>query len=80
MRLQSAIAKYVQSPGNIPFNNYRAFRSTVRHEDEPFRFVDGEIVEKFLECSTTLQDLIVEDLGVGVEDIKRVVEALRRLH
>ncbi|KKA25955.1 UV-damaged DNA binding protein [Rasamsonia emersonii CBS 393.64] len=48
MRLQTAIAAYVDSPGKMPFNKFRAFRSAVREAEEPFRFVDGELIEQFL--------------------------------
>ncbi|MCJ1382290.1 hypothetical protein MMC17_005403 [Xylographa soralifera] len=80
MRLQSNVAKYVHSPGNVPFNKYRAFKNEVREAEEPYRFVDGELVEKFLDCPPAMQQEIVEGLGVGVEEVKSMVEGLRRLH
>lgn len=80
MRLQGSIAGFVQSPGNMPFNKFRAFKNAVREAEEPYRFVDGELIEKFLECSSSIQEEIVEGLGVGVEDITSMVESLRRLH
>ncbi|KAL8751366.1 MAG: hypothetical protein Q9184_006096 [Pyrenodesmia sp. 2 TL-2023] len=84
MRLQAAIAARVQSPGNVPFNTYRAFKNGVREAEEPFRFVDGELIEKFLDCSTTTQEAICTDLGLDkaadVEDIRAMVEGLRRIH
>ncbi|KAI4286860.1 MAG: hypothetical protein L6R35_003890, partial [Caloplaca aegaea] len=84
MRLQQAIAARVQSPGNVPFNAYRAFRNSVREAEEPFRFVDGELIEKFLDCPAMLQESICKELGlkeqVDVEDIKTMVEGLRRIH
>lgn len=80
MRLQSSIAKFVQSPGDIPFNKFRAYKNQVRQAEEPYRFVDGELIEKFLECSSSVQEEIVEGLGVGIEDMTSMVESLRRLH
>lgn len=80
MRLQAHIAKFVHSPGHVPFNKYRAFKNTVREADEPFRFVDGELVERFLDCAPRVQEEIVEGLGVDVEDVRGMVESLRRLH
>lgn len=87
MELQRAIAKYVQSPGDVPFMKYRAFRSTVREEEEPMRFVDGELVERFLDVSDDVQAQIVAEMRVGgvqqgqldVEELKGMVERLRRL-
>lgn len=82
MRLQTAIAAYVDSPGLMPFNKFRAFRSTVREAEEPFRFVDGELIERFLDCERPVQE---EILGLVVSDgdleaVQKMIEALRRLH
>ncbi|KAL8769917.1 MAG: hypothetical protein Q9209_004164 [Squamulea sp. 1 TL-2023] len=82
MRLQQAIASRVQSPGNVPFNTYRAFKNAVRESEEPFRFVDGELIEKFLDCPSNLQQSICEEVGVqaDVEEMRAMVEELRRIH
>ncbi|KAL8959250.1 MAG: hypothetical protein Q9193_003859 [Seirophora villosa] len=84
MRLQQAVAARVQSPGNVPFNVYRAFKNSVREAEEPFRFVDGELIEKFLDCSATLQESICTELGLkeqaDVEEMRTMVEGLRRIH
>ena len=86
MRLQANIAELVRSPGNIPFNSYRGYKSMVREADEPYRFVDGELVEKFLECNEGMQEEMCKGLPVGkegvvdVEEIRTIVEGLRRLH
>lgn len=80
MRLQQAIASRVQSPGNVPFNTYRAFKNSVREAEEPFRFVDGELIEKFLDCPGTMQEGICEEVGmVDVEEMRTMVESLRRI-
>ena len=80
MRLQSNMADHVHSPGNMPFNKYRAFKNSIREAEEPYRFVDGELLEKFLDCSPDLQEEMVGGLGVDVEEIRGTIEALRRLH
>lgn len=84
MRLQQAVAARVQSPGNVPFNAYRAFKNSVREAEEPFRFVDGELIEKFLDCPATLQESICTELGLqeqaDVEEMRTMVEGLRRIH
>lgn len=80
LRLQTSIASYVQSPGDIPFDKYRAFKTMVREGEEPFRFVDGELIEQFLDLSNEAQEEIVEMArGKSVENVKGIVEALRRL-
>lgn len=80
MTLQSNLAELVHAPGNVPFQKYRAFKNQVREADEPYRFVDGDLVERFLDLSDDLQSKAVEGLGEDVESIRAMVEVLRRLH
>ena len=86
MRLQAALAPMVGSLGNVPFNTYRAFKNQVREAEEPYRFVDGELIEGFLNLKEDLQENVVRGLGeVGVaaggpEGVRELVESLRRLH
>lgn len=82
MRLQNAIAGRVQAPGYMPWAKYRAFRTEVRESDEPYRFVDGELVEMSLDLDdVTLGDICKEIGGtIGAEEVKDMVEGLRRLH
>ncbi|KAK4984631.1 hypothetical protein LTR50_006481 [Elasticomyces elasticus] len=80
MRLQASLAEHVKSPGNVPFMKFRAFRSLTRWAEEPMRFVDGELIEKFLDCKNEVQESIVDGLGVGIEEVRGMVENLKRLH
>ena len=92
MRLQAAVAARVQAPGYMPWAKYRAFKTAVREAEEPFRFVDGELVERFLNLDQKHMEEICEELKVGVGEQKwtemggnverliGMVEGLRRLH
>ena len=86
MRLQAALAPMVGSLGDVPFNTYRAFKNQVREAEEPYRFVDGELVEEFLNLQEELQENVVGGLGEvgvgagGLEGVRELVESLRRLH
>ncbi|KAI9736439.1 MAG: hypothetical protein M1818_006173 [Claussenomyces sp. TS43310] len=80
MRLQARMADVVQSPGHLPFNRYRSFKNAERETDEPFRFVDGELIERFLDVSEVMQEEICRGLGPSVEDLRDLVEELKRLH
>ena len=86
MRLQASLATMVSSLGDVPFNSYRAFKNQVREAEEPYRFVDGELIEGFLDLKDELQESVVGGLGeVGIkaggpEGIRELVEGLRRLH
>lgn len=79
MQLQTNLAAVVESPGDVPFAKFRAFRNQVREEDEPMRFVDGELVEKFLDLEGSVQETVVVGLGVDVDGVRGIVEGLRRL-
>lgn len=63
----------------MDFSRFRAFKNAVREEEEPLRFVDGELVERFLDVGEEVQLKAVEGLGVGVEEVRGLVEGLRRL-
>ena len=86
MRLQASLAPLVQSLGDVPFNTYRAFKNQVREAEEPYRFVDGELIESFLDLPADQQEDIVQGLGEagrargGADGVRELVEGLRRLH
>lgn len=72
----------MKSPGHYPFLKFRAFRNQVREEDEPNRFVDGDLIERFLDLKPEEQEQVVKGLyvDIDVEDVRALVETLRRLH
>jgi DNA damage-binding protein 1 len=70
----------VVAPGDLEFAKYRAFKNQVREEEEPMRFVDGELIERFLDVDESVQRKAVEGLGVDVEEVRGIVEGLRRMH
>ena len=80
MRLQSRMADLVVSLGNMSFNKYRAYKAEMRETEEPFRFVEGELIERFLDVSESLQEDICKGLGPSVEDVRNMIEELKRLH
>ncbi|QSZ34218.1 hypothetical protein DSL72_005808 [Monilinia vaccinii-corymbosi] len=66
------------SPGNLDFNKYRSYVSAVRDTSEPFRFVDGDLIERFLDLGGDVQEIVGRALGVPAEDLRGLVEGLRR--
>ncbi|KAF4537245.1 UV-damaged DNA binding [Lasiodiplodia theobromae] len=82
IRLQSQLAEFVKSPGNYPFLRYRAFKTQVREEEEPNRFVDGDLIERFLDLKPQEQEELVKGVyaEIDVEEVRALVETLRRLH
>ncbi len=84
IRMQAKMAECVKSPGEVPFNKFRGFRNQVRDmgEEGPGRFVDGELIERFLDCGEEVQREVIKDLpgGMGLEEVRGMVEGLRRIH
>lgn len=82
LKLQNALAEKVQAPGYMPWAKWRAVRNEVREGEEPFRVVDGELVEEVLRLDDgRLEGIVGEgDVGWSVERTKSVVEGLRRLY
>ena len=63
MNLQARMSSIIQTLGNMDFNTYRSFKSSERETAEPFRFVDGELIERFLDVGEEVQDEICKGLG-----------------
>jgi len=85
INLQEKLAGELKSPGSIDFFRYRAFSNEVRTAKEPKRFVDGDLVERFLDCGEELQKKCIEGLmldGVQatLDQTRDLVEYLKRLH
>ncbi len=80
MRLQTRMSTIIQTLGNMDFNMYRAFKNLERETAEPFRFVDGELIERFLDVDEDVQEEICKGLGPSVEDMRNMVEELKMLH
>ncbi|KAI1502413.1 mono-functional DNA-alkylating methyl methanesulfonate N-term-domain-containing protein [Biscogniauxia marginata] len=80
IRFQSKLADVIETTGNILFTQYRSFRNEERESDGPFRFVDGELLERFLEIDDERQQEICEGLGPDVEAMRNMVEELKRIH
>jgi DNA damage-binding protein 1 len=92
LRLQAALATRVQAPGGMPWTRYRAWRTETREGDEPFRFVDGEMVEDGLlslsvpELEAVLRENGLMDeakdggLELSVDEVRGWAEELRRLY
>lgn len=80
MRFQSKLADYVDTPGRIAFTSYRAFRNAEREADGPDRFLDGELLERFLDLDEQTQGEICQGLGPSVEDMRNAIEELKRMH
>ncbi|KAG8166430.1 hypothetical protein KVR01_002119 [Diaporthe batatas] len=80
MRFQSRLADRIRTPGDIPLDKYRSFRNAEREGEGPFRFLDGEVLERFLDMDEETQQEVCHGLGPSVEDMRNIVEELKRMH
>lgn len=87
MQLQSNMAKVINGVGDLDFNKFRAYSSPSRSSEEPFRFVDGDFIERFMELTDVDAARIIDGVGKktdclskGVDEVRSIVESLKRLH
>ncbi|KAK4226580.1 hypothetical protein QBC38DRAFT_221708 [Podospora fimiseda] len=80
LRFQEKLAEILPAFGGVEFTRYRAFRNSEREGDGPVRFLDGEMLERFLDVDEATQKEICEGLGPSVEMMRDMVEELRRMH
>ncbi|OTA83660.1 hypothetical protein M434DRAFT_400635 [Hypoxylon sp. CO27-5] len=80
IRFQNKLADVIETTGNILFSRYRSFRNEERESDGPFRFIDGEFLERFLEIDEQAQEEVCAGLGPDVEAMRNLVEELKRIH
>jgi DNA damage-binding protein 1 len=86
MKLQANLSRVIKGIGDLDFNRWRAFSTPERVSDEPFRFVDGDFIERFLELPEDAAEAVVtgagkeiDALGVDVDEVRGIVETLKRL-
>lgn len=63
MSLQLALADHIPSIGKIDHGTWRAFESDER-VDFACGFVDGDLIETYLDLPKTVQQELIEDLRV----------------
>ncbi|KAK1749837.1 DNA damage-binding protein 1 [Echria macrotheca] len=80
LRFQDKLAAVIKTAGGIEHRTYRAFRNAERESDRPYRFVDGELLERYLDQDEETQKEICQGLGPSIEDMRNTVEELRRMH
>lgn len=82
MTFQSRLDEVIKPEclGNLTHTRWRGYRTASRAEDAPFRFLDGEMLERFLDLDETRQEVVCEGLGPSVENMRDIVEELKRMH
>ncbi|OLN98037.1 DNA damage-binding protein 1a [Colletotrichum chlorophyti] len=88
LQFQERLAEVVRTLGQdenepgvgLSFMSWRGFRNAKRAAEAPFRFVDGELIERFLDLDESKQEVVVQGLGPTVESMRNLVEELKRMH
>jgi DNA damage-binding protein 1 len=78
LKVQNAMNVVVQGVGGLSHEKWRSFHN--EHQTRPaFGFVDGDVVERFLDLKKDAAKKVAALAGVSVEEITRRVEALQRV-
>ncbi|KAA8904984.1 mono-functional DNA-alkylating methyl methanesulfonate N-term-domain-containing protein [Sphaerosporella brunnea] len=87
LQLQANLAKFIDSIGGLQFNRWRAFSTPGRSAEEPYRFVDGDFIERFLELPEDVAEKVVKGgnselyaLDASVDEVRGLVESLKAVH
>jgi DNA damage-binding protein 1 len=87
LQLQTNLAKYITSVGGLDFNRWRAFSTPTRVAEEPYRFVDGDFIERFLELPEDVAEKVVGGAGnelsaldASVDEVRSLIEGLKAIH
>ncbi|KRT81570.1 hypothetical protein AMK59_5988, partial [Oryctes borbonicus] len=89
LELQNKLASVIKSVGKIDHSYWRSFHTDIKTEDSE-GFIDGDLIESFLDLSTEKMKEVAEGLqivGEGgmkqectVDDLVKMVEDLTRIH
>ncbi|WOL18645.1 DNA damage-binding protein 1 [Canna indica] len=78
-KLQSNLVKVIKGVGGLSHEQWRSFNNEKRTVDAR-NFLDGDLIESFLDLSRNKMDEIASSMGVSLEELSRRVEELTRLH
>ncbi|XP_024396613.1 DNA damage-binding protein 1a [Physcomitrium patens] len=78
-KLQQALVKVIKGVGGLSHEQWRSF-SNERKTVDARNFLDGDLIESFLDLSRNKMEEIATSLEVSVEELHKAVEELTRLH
>ncbi|XP_045776166.1 DNA damage-binding protein 1 [Maniola jurtina] len=88
-QLEERLTHTIKSVGKIPHSFWRSFNTDVKTEPAE-GFIDGDLIESFLDLSREMQQETVQGLQIDdgegmkrdatVEDLAKIVEDLTRIH
>ncbi|KAK1280307.1 DNA damage-binding protein 1 [Acorus gramineus] len=78
-RLQGCLVKVIRGVGGLSHEQWRSFYNEKRTSDAR-NFIDGDLIESFLDLSRGRMEEVSKTMGVAVEELCKKVEELTRLH
>ncbi|KMZ57778.1 DNA damage-binding protein 1 [Zostera marina] len=78
-KLQNNLRKIIKGVGGLNHEQWRAFNNEKNIVDAN-NFLDGDLIESFLDIGRSRMEEISNSMGVSVEDLSKRVEELTRLH
>jgi len=88
LQLQSNLAQVALGVGGLSFDRWRGFVTPARLTEAPFRIVDGDFIQRFLELDDDAARTVVAGGGGGgaieldatVDEVRSLVESLKTFH
>ncbi|XP_050293342.1 DNA damage-binding protein 1 [Anthonomus grandis grandis] len=77
--LQTKLSTTIRSVGQITHQSWRAFHTDIKTEHSE-GFIDGDLIESFLDLSPDKMKEVADGIGVTVEHLIKTVEDLTRIH
>jgi DNA damage-binding protein 1 len=78
-KLQSNLRKVIKGVGGLSHEHWRSFNNEKKTVDAR-NFLDGDLIESFLDLNRSKMDEISKVMSVSVEELCKRVEELTRLH
>ncbi|CAK8578715.1 unnamed protein product [Lathyrus sativus] len=78
-KLQSSLRKVIKGVGGLSHEQWRSFNNE-KKTVEARNFLDGDLIESFLDLNRNKMDEISKAMDVSVEELAKRVEELTRLH
>lgn len=78
-KLQTSLRKVIKGVGGLSHEQWRSFNND-RRSAEAKSFVDGDLIESFLDLSRSKMEEISKAMDVHVEELCKRVEELTRIH
>lgn len=77
-RLQAQLSKVLKGVGGLDHQKWRAFRNDSILGPVPMHgFIDGDLIESFLDLPRTMMDHVAGEMGMDTEDISKMIEDIR---